>query len=165
MPSYDERSLDWLLGEARAKRRHGELQARLLKDTAGETAGWFLYYAGAVSKVLQVHARAGAEHAVLHHLFHHAWRRGAAAIEGRMEPRLARALGEAHCLFHSAAAHALVQAREPEVLSALARGDAFFSRLEGEWWMRFLCEPARPGAEAAALSEPLWRARQQPALP
>jgi hypothetical protein len=165
VPSYDERSLDWLLGEARAKRRHGELQARLLKDTAGETAGWFLYYVGTISRVLQVHARAGAEHAVLHHLFHHAWRRGAARIEGRMEPRLARALGEAHCLFHSAAAHALVHAREPEVLSALARGDAFFSRLEGEWWMRFLCEPARSRPRAVALYDLLWRARQQPALP
>lgn len=164
-PSYDERSLHWLLDEARAKRRHGELQARLLKDTAGETAGWFLYYAGATSKVLQVHARAGAEHAVLHHLFHHAWRCGAAAIEGRMEPRLARALGEAHCLFHSSAAHALVHAREPEVLSALARGDAFFSRLEGEWWMRFLGEPPRPHARAVALYDLLWRPRQQPALP
>lgn len=165
-PRYDEHSLEWLLGEARAKRRHGELQARLLRDVAGEPAGWFLYYAGLTSKVLQLHARPGAEHAVLHHLFHHAWRRGAATIEGRMEPRLARALAESHCVFHGASAHALVHAREAEVLSALACGDAFFSRLEGEWWMRFLCEPPQVHPRATALHEFLGRPRQQqPALP
>ena len=91
--------------------------------------------------MLQVEAHEGAERAVLDHLFQHAWRRGAAAIEGRMEPRLARFLGERHCLFHSTSAFALIHARDPEVLGTLARGDAFFSRLEGEWWMRFVGEP------------------------
>lgn len=137
-PRYDAASLDWLLGQARAKRRHGELQARLLREPGGAIAGWFLYYLNeSMSKVLQVHAREGAERAVLDHLFQHAWRRGAAAIEGRMEPRLARMLGQRHCLFHSTSAFALIHSRDAELLGALARGDAFFSRLEGEWWMRF----------------------------
>lgn len=141
-PRYDAASLDWLLDQVRAKRRHGELQARLLREAGGGIAGWFLYYLnGSMSKVLQVHAREGAERAVLDHLFQHAWRRGAAAIEGRMEPRLARMLGQRHCLFHSTSAFALIQSRDAEVLGALARGDAFFSRLEGEWWMRFVGEP------------------------
>lgn len=164
-PSYDARSLEWLLVEARAKRRHGELQARLLRDAAGELAGWFLYYAnGGASKVLQLHAREGAEHLVIHHLLRDAWRRGSIAIEGRMEPRLARALGESHCVFHAAGAYALVHARDAGVLSALAGGDAFFSRLEGEWWMRFLCEPPRARGFSLALPDFLWRPRQQPAL-
>jgi hypothetical protein len=145
-PRYDAAALDWLLGQARAKLRHGELQARLLRKPDGAIAGWFLYYLNdSMSKVLQVHAlegaEPGAERAVLDHLFQHAWRRGATAIEGRMEPRLARMLGQRHCLFHSTSAFALIHSRDAEVLGALARGDAFFSRLEGEWWMRFSGEP------------------------
>ena len=168
-PQYDVQSLEWLLGEARAKRRHGELQSRVLRDGSGAIAGWYLYYVnGGTSKVLQLHAQEGAERAVLDHLFQDAWRRGSAAIEGRMEPRLARFLGERHCLFHSTSMYALIQARQAETLAALARGDAFFSRLEGEWWMRFNGEQ-----RASATSFPLggevplraMRTRQQPALP
>lgn len=141
-PRYDGASLDWLLKQAGAKRRHGELHACLLREPGGAIAGWFLYYANAAtSKVLQLHANAGAEQAVLDHLFQHAWRRGATIIEGRMEPRLAHVLGQRHCLFQSTSAFALIQSRDAEVLGALARGDAFFSRLEGEWWMRFNGEP------------------------
>jgi hypothetical protein len=162
-PRYDAASLDWLLDQARAKRRHGELQARLLREPGGAIAGWFLYYLnGSMSKVLQVHAREDAERAVLDHLFQHAWQRGAAAIEGRMEPRLARMLGQRHCLFHSTSAFALIHSRDAEVLGALARGDAFFSRLEGEWWMRFVGEP-----QDAVIGPATSRKRisLQPALP
>ena len=141
-PRYDDASLEWLLGQARAKRRHGELHACLLREPDGAIAGWFLYYANAAtSKVLQLHAQDDAGHAVLDHLFQHAWRRGATVLEGRMEPRLAHVLGQRHCLFQSTNAFALIHSRDAEVLGALARGDAFFSRLEGEWWMRFNGEP------------------------
>ena len=166
-PRYDAASLDWLLEQARAKRWHGELQARLLREPGGAIAGWFLYYPNAsMSKVLQVHAHEGAERAVLDHLFQHAWRRGAAAIEGRMEPRLARMLGQRHCLFHSTSAFALFHSRDAELLGALARGDALFSRLEGEWLMRFLGDPRNTVSMVAAKQQfaPL-RPGQQPVLP
>lgn len=154
-PRYDEASLEWLLGHARAKRRHGELHACLLRERGGAIAGWFLYYANAAtSKVLQLHAQDDAGHAVLDHLFQHAWRRGATVIEGRMEPRLARVLGQRHCLFQSTSAFALIHSRDAEVLGALARGDAFFSRLEGEWWMRFTGEPRGLVSDPSARTEP-----------
>lgn len=41
-PQYEPASLDWLLGQARAKRRHGELQARVLREPGSAIAGWFL---------------------------------------------------------------------------------------------------------------------------
>jgi len=168
-PRYDTASLEWLLSQASAKRRYGELHARLLREPGGAIAGWFLYYANAAtSKVLQLHAHEGAERAVLDHLFQHAWRRGATVIEGRMEPRLARVLGQRHCLFQSTSAFALVHSRDAEVLAALARGDAFFSRLEGEWWMRFNGERRDTATNTVASSaNPLkiMRPGQQPALP
>lgn len=159
-PEYSLASLEWILDEAQAKRRHGELQARLLRSQGGHIAGWFLYYLNpGTSKVLQVHASEDCEHAVLDHLFHHAWARGAAALEGRMEPSLARALGERHALFLSAMPYALLHSRDAEVLAALARGDAFFSRLEGEWWLRFIGEPATAPGGAQALYDLVWRSR------
>jgi hypothetical protein len=172
-PQYDPRSLGWLLGQAGAKRRHGELQSTLLRGTDGQVAGWFLYYLSAgTSRVLQLHARKGSEAAVLESLLHHAWRRGAAAIEGRMEPRFARALSERHCFFRGRGVHALVHARNPALLAALECGEAFFSRLEGELWMRFTGEPPAPAPERLAsadlLSRLRWfwpRARAQAATP
>src|ERR1043165_4703467 len=144
-PDYDFESLDWLLAQARAKRRHGELHALRLRRPGGAVAGWFLYYQNTgTSEVLQLHASGDAEQAVLDHLFRHAWRRGTAAIEGRMEPRLARALGQRHCLFHSSSVYSLIHSRNADLLGAFAHGDAFFSRLEGEWWMRFVGEARTP---------------------
>ena len=168
-PQYDPASLAWLLGHARAKRRHGELQACILRDTRG-VAGWFIYYLnGAMSRVLQVHATEGAERAVLDHLFQHAWRRGAAAIEGRMEPRLASMLGQRHCLFLSTTVFALIHSGNADLLGALARGDAFFSRLEGEWWMRFIGEPQPAAIADAVPGQPArfnpMRPGQQPVAP
>jgi len=167
-PRYTPASLEWLLEQARAKRRHGELQARVLREPGGAVAGWFLYYLNdTMSKVLQIHANDGAEQAVLDHLFQHAWRRGAAAIEGRMEPRLARMLGQRHCLFHSTNTFALIHSRDAEILGTLARGDAFFSRLEGEWWMRFLGEPREAVSSMVTEKQPYapLRPGQQPVLP
>lgn len=168
-PEYDFASLDWLLAQVRAKRRHGELQARRLRHPGGAIAGWFLYYLnGGTSKVVQLHAHEDAERAVLDHLFNHAWRRGAAAIEGRMEPRLARMLGQRHCLFHTTSAYTLLHARDAGLLGSFARGDAFFSRLEGEWWLRFLGEPrsvARATPPAGGVPFKVVRPGEQPALP
>ncbi|HYG56049.1 MAG TPA: GNAT family N-acetyltransferase [Burkholderiales bacterium] len=165
-PDYDARSLDWLLAQARRKRRYGELQGRLLRERNGSIAGWYLYYLNrGTSKVLQMGAREGAERGVLEHLFHHAWRGGATVVEGRMEPRFSDALGRLRCLFLSPGMYTLFHARDPELLSTLARGEAFFSRLDGEWWMRFHGEP-RAAKRPAALGLPFpWRTgvRQKPA--
>jgi len=70
-----------------------------------------------------------------------------------MEPRLAHVLGQRHCLFQSTNAFALIQSRDAETLGALARGDAFFSRLEGEWWMRFNGEPRDVVSSTHVLTE------------
>lgn len=141
-PAYDLTSLGWLLAQARAKKHHGVLQSGLLRERTGRIAGWFMYYLNrGVSRVVQIGARQDSAPAVVEHLFYHAWRHGALALEGRMEPRFARVLGERHCFFHDRAALTLIHARDPATLDPLHRGDAFFTRLEAEWWMRFRREP------------------------
>ena len=149
-PEYDAASLEWLLEQALSKRGSGELQSAIMRDRAGAAAGWFLYYLNeGVSQVLQLGARRGALPAMLEHLAHHAWRRGARALEGRMEPNLAAALRGKRVLMRNRAIWTLLHARDQSLLVPFLRGDAFFSRLDGEWWMRFAGD-----AEEAAAAPP-----------
>jgi hypothetical protein len=150
-PHYDVAALEWLLAEAAAKRRHGELQGAIVHDRAGRLIGWFLYYLnGALSQVLQLGARRGCLDMLLEQLAHHARSRGARALEGRMEPSLTVPLRGRRVLMQNRAIWTLLHARDQSVLVPFLRGDAFFSRLEGEWWMRFAGEPGdAPRAQPA----------------
>jgi hypothetical protein len=142
-PHYDAASLEWLLAQAKARRRHGALQSALARDEHDRVAGWFMYYLnGATSQVLQVGARREQLPAVLECLFHHARSRGAVALEGRMEPHLAAALHGRRCFLQARSIATLLHAREPSLLMPFLRGDVLFTRLEGEWWMRFADGPA-----------------------
>jgi hypothetical protein len=142
-PDYEVWDLEWLLSQARAKRRHGELHGALLRDRGGRAAGWFLYYLnGAVSKVLSVGGGRSELPGVLEALFEHARARGAAALEGRLEPHVAPALKGKRCLLQNRGISTLLHSRDPALLVPFLRGDALFTRLEGEWWTRFNGEPA-----------------------
>ena len=149
-PVYDYHTLDWLLGELRAKRRHGPLQARLVRDDNGKVAGWFLYYLNSgLSRVLQLVARKDATRDILEHLFRHAADHGATALEGRIEPRFTSDMGEMQCFFQSSAELTLLHTRDPAMMASIMHGDAFFTRLEGEWWLRFQGEPGEDTAPTA----------------
>jgi hypothetical protein len=156
-PQYDAKSLEWLLSQLAAKTRHGPLQARMVRDPDGKVAGWFLYYLDrGMSRVMQLAARPDRTRPVLEHLFQHASKRGALALEGRMDPRFVSDLREMQCFFQGCGELTLLHAREPSVLMPLLRGDAFFSRLEGEWWLRFHGEAAvaAPGNPAGQIVSP-----------
>jgi hypothetical protein len=140
-PEYDAPGLAWLLGQARRKTRHGTLRARLVREQ-GRALGWFLYYArrGAAAEVLQLAARPGGFDRVLRVLLADAWRAGASAVHGRLDPRYAQELSQRHCWFRWDGTWTLAHARDPALAAALHSGAAFLSRLEGEWWLRFLDE-------------------------
>ncbi|HUF80843.1 MAG TPA: hypothetical protein VMN03_06880, partial [Burkholderiales bacterium] len=144
-PHYDLATLEWLLAQVTAKKRHGRIQARLVRDPDGRVAGWFLYYLNpGMSRVVQLAARTDRVRVVLEHLFQHASERGTLALEGRMDPRFASELGAMHCFFHAGGESTLLHARDPSVVAPLLRDDAFFTRMEGEWWLRFHGEPETP---------------------
>ncbi|HXL10207.1 MAG TPA: hypothetical protein VN955_02370 [Gemmatimonadales bacterium] len=138
-PCYDAVGLDWLLQRAAEKTSLGLLERLRVRDPRGEPAGWFLYYLnpGGVCQVLQVAPRPGAERLVLEHLWYQAWRGGAVALEGRVEPALLPALADQGCRLARRGAWMLCASRHPDVELAIQRGDAFLSRLEGEWWVNF----------------------------
>jgi hypothetical protein len=138
-PVYDTASLAWVLGQAARKQRHGELRSRAVLGGQRRLIGWYLYYlkAGGVGEVVQIAALDGCFDQVLQRLLLDAWRNGATALHGRVEPRFAQELSARHCWLRLEGPWTLIHSRDAEIVAAIEKGDAFLSRLEGEWWMRF----------------------------
>jgi len=141
-PVYDARSLAWLLEQAARKTHQGKLRARAVWDSGRRLIGWYLYYLqpGGVSEVLQIAAPNGTFDRVLKRLLADAWRHGAAAVRGRLDPRYVQELSNRHCWLRTDSTWTLVHSRHPEIMAAIQQGDAFLSRLEGEWWLQFMGE-------------------------
>ena len=75
---------------------------------------------------------------VLRRLLVDAWRHGATAVRGRVDPSFARELSNQHCWCRWDGAWTLAYSRDPAIMAALHKGDAFLSRLDGEWWLGFM---------------------------
>ncbi|HEV2227923.1 MAG TPA: GNAT family N-acetyltransferase [Steroidobacteraceae bacterium] len=136
---YDLASLRWLLAQAVRKIRHGRLRARAVLER-GRLLGWFIYYAraGSVNEVLQLAAREGGFERVLQRLFRDAWRQGATALRGRLDPPHLQQLSDRHCWLRREGAWTLIHSRHADVVGAIERGAAGLGRLDGEWWLRFI---------------------------
>ena len=85
-----------------------------------------------------------------------------------MEPRFAEELGKMQCFFRNCGELTLLHTHDPALLAPLLGANAFLTRLEGEWWLRFHCEPVQaPAAKGwlvracqaavASTTEPLLR--------
>ena len=140
VPDYDHASLSWLIEEAARKKSQGSFRKVLVRNEKGVAQGWYLYYVcpGGISQVLQLNAKKHTVEAVLRHLFYHAWKEGSLAVRGRLVPRFLDELSAHQCMIQRGSSWTLVHSRNAELLQAIDRGDAFLSRLEAEWWMRFL---------------------------
>jgi len=138
-PVYDVRSLAWLLDQTGRKKRHGTLRARAVLNSERQLIGWYLYYLqpNAVSEVVQLAALDGSFDQVLQRLLADAWRHDATAVCGRLDPCHAQELSTRHSWFRREGPWTLVHSRHADLMAAINRGDAFLSRLEGEWWLRF----------------------------
>jgi hypothetical protein len=138
-PDYDASSLAWLLGQTARQTARGRLRGRAVRDRRGDLLGWYLHFvrAGAPSEVVQLASRGGTEDAMLRCLLADAWRQGATAAHGRFDPSIAAALSRHHCWLRAEGPWMAFHSRDAEVAAALQQGDAFFSRLDGEWWLGF----------------------------
>ena len=145
-PAYDQATLDWLLDQAARKARHAKLRGRVVRDGERRLIGWYLYYAeaGRIGEVVQMAALEGSFDIVLRRLLADAWRSGATALRGRLDPRFAQELSNRHCWLRTDSTWTLIHSRRADVLAAFERGDAFVSRLEGEWWLRFSSDGETP---------------------
>jgi hypothetical protein len=145
-PRYDSRSLHWLLDILDQKMTSAALHKIALRDAKDRIAGWYLchHHPEGVSEVLQMGSRPDSVAEVLDHLFDHAWRGGMAAVAGQLDPLFTEALAAKNCFFHAGGSWLLIHSKNPHVLEAIHRGDAFLSRLEGEWWIQSLLDSRTP---------------------
>lgn len=137
-PDYDRRSLEWLLDLASRKKKQGCLRGVALRDEIGQVVGWYLYYfhIGRTAHVLQFAAVPYAASSVLESFFSHLRREGATAVSGRVEPKFMHEFYHHSCTYAMGSAF-LVHSKHAHLLQAIYAGDAFLSRLEGEWWNCF----------------------------
>ena len=137
-PEYERCSLEWLLQRAAETNGRGKFQKVTVRNAARGVIGWFLYYLdqGGMGEVLQIGSKKTSAHEVLDYLFLHAWRNGAVALRGRLDHGLMPELLARRGLSHHRRYWTLIHSRKPELLDAIHRGDAFLTRLDGEWCMR-----------------------------
>lgn len=135
-PDYDETYLAWLFAELEHNRTWGNPIRRLVRDENARVLGWFVYFLlpGAGCQVVHIASRDRHAGDVLDALFADVVEHGGAGVQGRVEPRLYADLAHRGALFRFSA-RSLVHSNDPELLAALAAGQALLTRLEGDWWM------------------------------
>jgi hypothetical protein len=138
-PAYGAGSMRWLLDQLSLKRERGAVRGVALLDGAGLFAGWFLYLAnrGGTGDVVQVVAAHGQYEPVLAALFRDARAQGLVALEGRGDFGVVAALDPYLADVRREGPWTLVHSHRSDIIDAIERGEAFFSRLDGEWWMTF----------------------------
>jgi hypothetical protein len=138
VPDYSIQSLQWLLAEASQKKEYGPLRRVALFDKTGTLAGWYMYYpnTGKTGQVLQCVGKPSTISEVLAHLFEDALQMGSLALIGRFDPKMAKELSEKLCIIVQRGSYVQAFSKHPLVVEALYAGNAFFTRMEGEWWTR-----------------------------
>lgn len=137
-PEYSRESLRWLLNFMSRMQACGNLRKVALRDVTGQLIGWFIYYVkpGGIAEVVHLGAAKRNMKTVLDYLFWDARNRGAIAVHGRLEIRHAQELSQARCFFWGTVP-LLFHARNPELARLVQQGDAFLSRLDGEWCLKY----------------------------
>jgi len=134
-PEYDLGSLKWLLDFMDQMKAYGEVQRTLLRNDGNEIVGWYIYYLkrGRVGEVVQIGGAKPFTADILHHLFFDAWKQGAIGLHGRLEAQWVEELSSAGCFFYRRGGWMQAHSRRPELLRLIQDGDAFLTRLDGEW--------------------------------
>jgi GNAT superfamily N-acetyltransferase len=130
---YDEGFLEHLCRNVESQ--YGRLVRRIVRR--GESSlGWYAYVPrpGGSSHVLQCLASGQNAPAVLADLLRDARGRRSAVLAGRLEPHLARPLGDLGPVL-GLARQPVLHSHDPEILAALASGDSVLSQLDSEWFV------------------------------
>jgi ribosomal protein S18 acetylase RimI-like enzyme len=139
-PEYDPQSLNWLLNFMERWKGHGEgLRKVVLRDDAGAIVGWYIYYRspGGYGEVVQLGGARKKLKDILDHLFFDAWKNGAIALHGTIDRRLMDDFSSKYCFFTCRGGWTVAHSNKPKFLDLLNSGDAFISRLDGEWCLAF----------------------------
>lgn len=132
---YDRTSLNWLLSFMDRGTTRGRLRKIVVRDKKDKIVGWYMYYVkpGSVGEVVQVGGDKKVAKDILQHFFHDAWQQGVIGLHGVLDRRWMADFSDMGCLFTCRGGWNVAFSRNPELLDTLERGDAFLTRLDGEW--------------------------------
>jgi hypothetical protein len=133
-PEYRTESFAWLL--KRLTDRPGRMaSAQVTHD--GAIVGWFVYAfrSSREAEVVQLAAFPRREEMVFDHLVQHAVGEGANILRGRLDRRFATVLSDRGVPLTLGHPWTVVHSRRKDVANEFVNGNAFFSRLEAEWWI------------------------------
>jgi ribosomal protein S18 acetylase RimI-like enzyme len=139
-PEYDGTSMSWLLAFMERMKGHGQhLRKLILHDEQGNIVGWYIYCLteGGYAEVAQLGGPRKRIKEILDHLFYDAWTHGAIALHGTVERGMMDDFSEKNCFFTCRGGWTVAHSRKPSFLQLLNSGDAFLSRLDGEWCLAF----------------------------
>ncbi len=134
-PVYDEQSVEWLLRFLEGARYRGSFRCRLVSDGRGRNSGWYLYHGNpdGYNGVLALRSAPGCTHRTLHGLLRDAYLSHAAPrTVGRLDAGLLGAVADIGAEL-SPGPWTFAYSTDPRIAQALAAGDAFFTRLDGEF--------------------------------
>ncbi len=139
LPAYDSHTLRWLLQRLETISAGKDLRRVILRDVEGQLVGWYLYLSvpGGISQAIQVGCHPKEKALVYQHLYYDAWEKGALAVSGRLQSELLPSAAKPPGKLTSLGSWTLVHSNNPELLQHVLDGDAWLTRLEGEWWMNF----------------------------
>jgi len=124
--------------EAINSRSRGAMIADAMIETGGKVAGWYIVERRNERwQLVQLVASAEKRTAILQGALRAAAKAGAISLHGRYDPLLAPSLGALEARISRTPPWTLVHSREPALLRSMLDGDAFLSRIEGEWWLDF----------------------------
>lgn len=134
-PEYDLASLRWLIGFMERQPVRGNLRKIVLRDENQKIVGWYIYYVkpGAVGEVVQVGGDLTFTKDILDHLFSDAMEQGVTGLHGMVDSRRMSDYSDKGCFFTCRGGWTVAVTKHQEIMRLLERGDAFFSRLDGEW--------------------------------
>lgn len=135
-PDYDASSLTWLLSfMQKMKGQNEDVRKVLLRDDNGKIVGWYIYYCahGQFGDVVQLGGERKRIKEILDHLFYDGWSHGMIGLHGTVERQFMADFSLRNCFFTCRGGWTVAHSRQPQILQLLNRGDAFLSRLDGEW--------------------------------
>lgn len=135
LPEYDIHSVKWLLNYMERMPARGDLRKVIVRNDDQKILGWFIYYAraGEVGEVVQFGGDRQYTKDMLDHLFQDAWDHGVIALHGVVNTQLMPDFSAKNCFFTCRGGWTVAHSHNPELFELLKRGDALFSRLDGEW--------------------------------
>jgi ribosomal protein S18 acetylase RimI-like enzyme len=136
VPEYDAESFSWLMQRvAETQKSARVISGSVIYD--GEPIGWFIYAIRSSGEVdvVQLAALPAREGLAFDHLLHHAFAEGGAVLRGRLDPQFAPLVSHRGLPLTLGQPWTVVRSGRPDVTAQFLNGNAFFSRLDAEWWI------------------------------